>query len=65
MGVNELLKDRHEEILRIAQQHSPYNVRVVGSVARGEARPNSDIDVLVDLEASRSLFGLGGLLTDL
>ncbi len=65
MGVNELLKDRREEILRIAQQHGAYSVRVFGSVARGEARPNSDIDVLVALETERSLFDLGGLLLDL
>lgn len=41
------------------------NVRVFGSVARGEARPDSDIDFLVDLEIGRSLLDLGGLLMDL
>ncbi len=65
MGVDELLKDRREDILRIARQHGAYNVRIFGSVARGEAWPNSDIDVLVDLEPGRSLFDLGGLLMDL
>ena len=36
-----------------------------GSVARGDARPDSDIDILVDMEPGRSLFDLGGLLSDL
>jgi predicted nucleotidyltransferase len=65
MGVDELLKDRREDILRIAAQHGANNVRVFGSVARGEARPDSDVDLLVDMEAGRSLFDLGGLLMDL
>ncbi len=41
------------------------NIRVFGSVARGEADSKSDIDLLVDLEPGRSLFDLGGLLMDL
>ncbi len=40
-------------------------MRVFGSVARGEARPDSDVDLLVELEPGRSLLDLGGLLTDL
>lgn len=65
MGVEELLKDRREDILRLAAQHGAHNVRVFGSVARGEARPDSDIDLLVELEPGRSLLDLGGLLMDL
>ncbi|MBZ5515205.1 MAG: nucleotidyltransferase family protein [Acidobacteriia bacterium] len=65
MGIEELLKSKREEILRIAAQHGAYNVRVFGSVARGDARPDSDVDFLVDLEPGRSLFDLGGLLVDL
>jgi len=65
MGIEELLKDRREEILRIAAQHGAHNVRVFGSVARGEARPDSDVDLLVEMEAGRSLLDLGGLLMDL
>jgi predicted nucleotidyltransferase len=41
------------------------HVRIFGSLARGEAREDSDIDILVDLEPGRSLFDLGGLLMDL
>ncbi len=65
MGIDELLKDRREDILRIAAQHGAHNVRVFGSVARGDARPDSDVDLLVELEAGRSLLDLGGLLMDL
>ena len=60
-----LLQFRRNDILSIAARHGARNVRVFGSVARGEARPDSDVDFLVDMEAGRSLFDLGGLLYDL
>lgn len=63
--LNELLKEKREEILQIAARHGAYNVRVFGSVARGEERPESDVDFLVDMERGRCLFDLGGLLMDL
>ena len=65
MGIDEILKQRREEILRIATKHGAHNVRVFGSVARGEAGPDSDVDFLVEMEKGRSLFDLGGLLMDL
>ncbi len=65
MSPNELLYEKREDILRIASKRGAYNVRVFGSVARGEADSKSDIDLLVDLEPGRSLFDLGGLLMDL
>jgi uncharacterized protein len=65
MGVDELLKSKRADILQVAAQHGARNVRVFGSVARGEARPDSDVDVLVELETGRSLLDLGGLLMDL
>ncbi len=65
MGVDELLKEKREEILKIAAKHGARNVRVFGSVARGKADPESDIDLLVDMEPGRSLLDLGGLLMDL
>lgn len=65
MGIDELLRGRHEEIVRIAARHGATNVRVFGSVARGEAVSDSDVDFLVDLQAGRSLLDLGGLLVDL
>ena len=65
MSPNELLHEKREDILRVASKRGAYNVRVFGSVARGEADSKSDIDLLVDLEPGRSLFDLGGLLMDL
>jgi predicted nucleotidyltransferase len=49
----------------MARQHGAYNVRVFGSVARGEARPDSDVDLLVNLEAGRSLLDLARLVREL
>ncbi|MFQ5846038.1 MAG: nucleotidyltransferase family protein [Candidatus Methylomirabilales bacterium] len=65
MAVDGLLKAKREEILRIASKHGARNVRVFGSVARGEADEASDIDLLVDLEPGRSLLDLGGLWSEL
>ena len=65
MDTVELLKEKREEILRIAAKHGARNVRVFGSVARGEARRESDVDFLVDMEAGRTLLDMGGLLMDL
>ncbi len=65
MGVEELLKEKREEILRIAARHGARNVRVFGSVARSEADERSDIDFLVEMEPGRSLLDLGGLQYEL
>jgi predicted nucleotidyltransferase len=54
-----------EEILRIAANHGARNVRVFGSVARGEDRSDSDLDLLVEMEDERSLLDLVGLEQDL
>ena len=64
MTLNELLKTKRKEILRIAAKYGVSDVRVFGSIARAEANPNSDIDLLVDLEAGQSLFDLGGFLME-
>ena len=61
----EALRQRRSEILRIAQAHGAGNVRVFGSVARGEEGPDSDLDLLVDLEPRRNLLDLGHLVMDL
>ena len=65
MRLNEKIQGNRQEILRLAQKYGARNVRIFGSVARGDAREDSDIDVLVDLESGRSLLDLGGLLMDL
>ena len=63
--MHEVLKAKREEILRLAARHGARNVRLFGSVARGEADTESDVDVLVDMEPGRSLLDMGGLLMDL
>ncbi|MEJ2671570.1 MAG: nucleotidyltransferase family protein [Deltaproteobacteria bacterium] len=65
MRLDELLREKRQEILQIAARHGAYNVCIFGSVARGEADEASDVDFLVELEPGRSLFDLGGVLTDL
>jgi len=59
------LRKQRETILRLAAAHGASNIRVFGSVARGEADDASDIDLLVDMGPDRSLLDLGGLLMDL
>jgi predicted nucleotidyltransferase len=63
--IDRLLREKREEILRIAHQRGAYNVRVFGSVARGEAGPGSDIDLLIDYEPGYNLFDHSGLKQDL
>lgn len=65
MDARDLLQEKRDDILQVAAERGAYNIRVFGSVARGEAGSESDIDLLVDLEQNRSLFDLGGLLADL
>jgi predicted nucleotidyltransferase len=65
MNTEELFKDKREAVLQIARRHGAFNVRVFGSLARGEASAESDVDFLVDMEQGRSLLDLGGLLMDL
>ncbi len=65
MWTSEALHARREQILEIAARHGARNVRVFGSVARGDAREDSDIDFLVELEAGRSLLDLAHITFDL
>jgi predicted nucleotidyltransferase len=65
MTRSEDLKLKRKDILRLAKQYGATQVRVFGSVARGEAGPNSDVDFLVEMDPDRSMFDLGGLLVEL
>ena len=65
MSTDELLKEKREEILRTASKHGARNVRVFGSVARGEDRSDSDVDLLVEVGPDRTPFFPGGLIADL
>lgn len=60
-----VLKSKRDEVLRIANKHGARNVRLFGSMARGEAGPESDIDFLVDVAPVHSSFFPGGLVADL
>lgn len=63
--MDRLLEGRREAILRLAREHGVTRVRVFGSMARGDAGTESDVDLLVDLEQGRTLLDLGALLMDL
>jgi hypothetical protein len=65
MTVEELRSRYRHQILTLAAQRGAHNVRVFGSVARGEQQAGSDVDILVDFEPGRSLFDLTGLWLDL
>lgn len=65
MKSNELLRSKRQEILRVATKHGARNVRVFGSVARGEADAKSDIDLLIDLEPGRGLLDHAALWLEL
>ena len=61
----EQITSKRDEIAQIARRYGATNIRVFGSVARGDADDASDIDFIVDLDKGRSLLDLGGLLMDL
>jgi uncharacterized protein len=65
MKIDQLLREKRDEIERIAAKHGARNVRVFGSVARGEARQDSDIDFLVDTSSETSSWFPAGLVLDL
>jgi uncharacterized protein len=65
LGIADLLTPLRSQILAIAEQHGAYNVRIFGSVARGEARADSDVDFLVDFLPHRNLLDRIALIQDL
>jgi len=65
MVTRELIRQKREVILEIARRYGASDVRIFGSVARGDATDDSDLDILVRLEPGRSLLDQGGLLMDL
>ena len=65
MSLDALLHAKRAEILALAERYSAHNVRVFGSVARGEVGPQSDIDLLVTFDDDRSLLDLVALCQDL
>ena len=65
MRALDLVREKREEVLRLASAYGAYNVRVFGSAVRGEDTESSDIDFLVSMEEGRSLLDQAGLLADL
>lgn len=63
--LRDLLVEHRDEIIALAHERHAGNVRVFGSVVRGDAAPGSDIDILVDLRPEASLFDLSGLNGDI
>ena len=65
METDAILQDRRMDILRIATSHGARTVRIFGSMARGEAGPDSDVDILVNLNPGRSLLDIVAIKQDL
>lgn len=53
MSLKDLLQEKREEIINIAAKHGAFNIRIFGSVARGEDTPDSDIDFLIDYDINK------------
>ena len=65
MTLQDIRSARRDETLKLAAKRGAKNVRVFGSVARGDNDERSDVDFLVEMEPGRTLFDLSGLLLDL
>jgi predicted nucleotidyltransferase len=65
VSLRDRLRERRPELLAAAARRGASNLRVFGSVARGEDGAGSDVDFLVDFEGSRSLVDVAGLILDL
>jgi len=66
MKLKQLLEEKRKDIIEIAARHGAYNIRIFGSVARGEDNENSDFDFLIDYDLDKiSPWFPGGLLVDL
>jgi uncharacterized protein len=65
LSIDDIIGDKREAILEVAKRYGATNIRVFGSVARGEARPDSDIDFLVDFPPDYTLLDQAGLVAAL
>jgi len=65
MGIDEIVRAKRSQVLAIGAKHGARRMRVFGSVARGDARQDSDLDLLVQMEDGRTLLDLIGLGQDL
>ncbi len=60
-----LVKEKREQILRLARRHGVTGIRVFGSMARGDAGPQSDVDLLIEVGPDPSPWFPGGLVAEL
>ena len=65
MDTTTLLQEHRATVFDLANQHGARNIRIFGSAARGDDQPDSDIDLLIDLDPDRSLLDLAELVADL
>ena len=65
MTLSEVIRQKRPDMLHVAAHYGARDVRIFGSLARGEARPDSDVDLLITLEPGRSLLDLIALKQDL
>ncbi len=65
MAIDRILVEKRQEILRIAAKHGVGRIRVFGSAARGESRPESDLDFLVEVTGPTTPWFPGGLVVEL
>lgn len=65
MRIDETLKEKRNQILTIAKRYGAGKVRIFGSIARGEGKQDSDLDMLVELEPGRSLLDIIAIKQDL
>jgi predicted nucleotidyltransferase len=65
MITRQILRQKREAILEIARRYGAHDIRIFGSIARGDNTEASDVDILVRFEPERSLLDHGGLIVDL
>lgn len=65
VGIDEILGSKRDDVVAIARRHGARSVRVFGSVARGDAGPDSDVDLLVEVTGPTPPWFPGGLVADL
>jgi hypothetical protein len=65
MNISQLLQQKRQQVLEIAAGHGARNVRLFGSVARGETTETSDLDLLIEMEPGRSLLDIVAIKQDL
>lgn len=65
MSISSIIKNRREEVINIAQKYGAKNVRVFGSMARGEESVESDLDIIVEMEHGSSLLDIIAIKQDI